>query len=197
MTDHRDPFVLRDRQPSEHWRRAERGKQRVRHQGHSNTLDAVAGAQRVGERVVDGEVFDEPRLLTVVDDALVEEAELPRQFRSRRDGAQEQQPVGMRVGIFTGPLVAGSMGSAERLEYTVIGDTVNTAARLESYRIDGDNSPCRILIGEATLLLVRDAVEVELVGELELKGKATPVTVYRVTAVRQPAAGEFEKGDRS
>ena len=60
VADHRDTFVVGERQPSEHRRGAERGKQRVgKTQGHPNTLDAVADPQRVGERIVDGEVFDE------------------------------------------------------------------------------------------------------------------------------------------
>jgi adenylate cyclase len=98
--------------------------------------------------------------------------------------ARNLPPVGMRVGIFTGPLVAGSIGSSERLEYTVIGDTVNTASRLESYKIEGDASPCRILIGDPTLKLVADAVSVERVGAIALKGKEQAVTAYRVTGVK-------------
>src|SRR5207249_4723415 len=68
---------------------------------------------------------------------------------------QEQQLpcVRLRVGVFTGPAVAGSLGSAQRLKYTTIGDTVNIAARLESYDKEQKeatfgHSSCRILIGE-------------------------------------------------
>ena len=99
----------------------------------------------------------------------------------------------MRVGIYTGPVVAGTLGSAERMKYTTLGDTVNTAARLESYDKDlflphFGNSPCRILIGESTLLHLGDRFETQKVGELTLKGKETRVTVHCVLGQR----GEVE-----
>jgi len=91
----------------------------------------------------------------------------------------------MRVGIYTGPLMAGSLGSADRMEYAVVGDTVNTASRLESFDKDsGDPRPtdecCRILIGETTYKLLAGQFQTELVGTLALKGKAGKVTVYQV-----------------
>ncbi len=99
----------------------------------------------------------------------------------------------MRVGIFTGPLMAGSLGSADRMEYAVVGDTVNTASRLESFDKDladdetGDAS-CRILIGETTYKLLDNQFHAKLVGILPLKGKAERVTIYRV--VREAAVQE-------
>jgi class 3 adenylate cyclase len=99
--------------------------------------------------------------------------------------AEGQQPLRMRVGIYTGPVVAGSLGSAERMKYTTIGDTVNTAARLESFdkdlmisRLSGKT--CRILIGESTLRLVEGIFDIEKIGELSLKGKTQRIGAYCV-----------------
>ena len=74
------------------------------------------------------------------------------------------------------------------MEYTVIGDTVNTASRLESFdktiATPTDERPCRILIGETTYTYVRDLCDAELVGECHLKGKNKPINIYRVLNAR-------------
>jgi class 3 adenylate cyclase/tetratricopeptide (TPR) repeat protein len=80
-----------------------------------------------------------------------------------------------RTGVNTGEVVAGDVSSGQRL---VTGDTVNTAARLEQ------SAPAmEILIGESTYALVRDAVTVEQVEPLPLKGKAEPVPAYLLVGV--------------
>ena len=90
----------------------------------------------------------------------------------------------MRVGIFTGPLVAGSIGSAERLEFTVLGDTTNTAARLESagkeVETDETTALCTILIGDATWKRLGGRFTTKLVGPMSLKGKANQIIVHSV-----------------
>ena len=90
-------------------------------------------------------------------------------------------PVQMRVGIFSGPAVAGCIGSTDRLEFTVMGDTVNTAARLESFDKDyAANDVCRILIGHSTFELVDGKFATEFVQTIELKGKSRKTSIYRV-----------------
>ena len=103
--------------------------------------------------------------------------------------------IGVRIGILTGPMVAGSLGSARRREYNVHGDTVNTAARLESFDRDSFApdyfaAPCRILLGESTLRLLGDVFQTEFLGEFQLKGKTHVLRIYRVY-------GRNEAGSRS
>jgi adenylate cyclase len=92
-----------------------------------------------------------------------------------------RSPVQMRVGIFSGPAVAGCIGSSNRLEFTIMGDTVNTAARLESFDKDyGSDDSCRILIGHSTFQLLDGQFRTEFVQSIELKGKNEKTTIYRV-----------------
>ncbi|NER23265.1 MAG: adenylate/guanylate cyclase domain-containing protein [Symploca sp. SIO1C2] len=88
--------------------------------------------------------------------------------------------VQMRVGIFTGPVMVGSLGSKERLEYGVIGDSVNIASRLESCEKHRQLSNCRILIAKETLVYLQEKFRVESWGSLSLKGKQQQIEVYRV-----------------
>ncbi|MCP4691392.1 MAG: CHASE2 domain-containing protein, partial [Desulfobacterales bacterium] len=89
--------------------------------------------------------------------------------------------VGARVGIFTGPAVAGLLGGSRRMKYTTLGDTVNIASRLESYdKSLAREAPCRILIGESTLRYLDDRFKTRPIGEVSLKGKDEKIRVYRV-----------------
>jgi adenylate cyclase len=95
-------------------------------------------------------------------------------------------PTGrVRVGIFTGPAVVGSLGGHESMKYTTVGDTVNTAARLESFSKDAFSSDAeradwRILIGDSTMQHLDGAFRIEDLGSHSLKGKQESIRIYRV-----------------
>lgn len=88
--------------------------------------------------------------------------------------------IQMRVGIYTGPVVAGSLGYKDRLEYGIIGDSVNIASRLESCCKERQPSNCRILIAQETLVHILGQFKVESWGPIELKGRRQTVEIYRV-----------------
>jgi adenylate cyclase len=121
---------------------------------------------------------------------------------NRRWAAESRPTTGMRVGVFTGAAVAGTLGSAERSEYVVVGDTVNTASRLESFDKslfppDPADRPCRILIGETTWGYLGNRFATERVGDVILKGKEQAVGVYRVLGWAPGIAATLPKGEQS
>ncbi len=122
--------------------------------------------------------------INAVNCALAMEQEL--RLLNRLYEEQELPTVGMRVGIATGQIVAGSLGSQDRLKYTTVGDTVNVASRLESFEKDltvdpyFKRSPCRILIEETTLQYVGKEFRVQKIGEVVLRGRVQKIRIYRV-----------------
>lgn len=86
--------------------------------------------------------------------------------------------VGFGVGVNCGPAVVGNIGCEFRMDYTAIGDTVNTAARLEANAPRGT-----VYISDAVYEQVKDRITVEDVGEIPLKGKSKGVFVYSVTGI--------------
>ncbi|MBH0200501.1 MAG: adenylate/guanylate cyclase domain-containing protein [Nitrospira sp.] len=93
--------------------------------------------------------------------------------------------VGMRIGIHTGPLLAGCVGSAHRMKYTTVGDTVNAAAHLESFGREAiaesqGRRPCRILVSESTAQLLGNRFQLDCIGEVHLKGKTQSMLAYRI-----------------
>lgn len=97
-----------------------------------------------------------------------------QRFNQQR-ACQDLPPLEMGIGINTGPVIAGNIGSATRMEYTVIGDSVNIAARLQ-----GLARPGEILVSEATYRAITGLVVAEPLAPTELKGKRIPVAIYRI-----------------
>jgi adenylate cyclase len=81
------------------------------------------------------------------------------------------------IGIHSGEMISGNIGSAalRRLDYTVIGDIVNTAQRLQSVA-----EPGQIIIGESSYDKIKESFKCTRVGEVKLKNKLNPITIYNV-----------------
>jgi adenylate cyclase len=104
--------------------------------------------------------------------AALEMRERLEEFNSERKDLN----LRIRIGINSGKALAGEIGSINKREYTVLGDTVNTASRLES----GVAKPMMIVIGENTFAAVQDEFEMRSLGKATLKGKEKEVAVFEV-----------------
>jgi class 3 adenylate cyclase/tetratricopeptide (TPR) repeat protein len=163
----------------------------------SRYFDRMATVIRAHEGTVEKFIGD--AVMAVFGIPLLHEDDALRAVRAARDmGAaidelsaelERDHGVGLaaRIGVNTGEVVSGDPSAGQRL---VTGDAVNLAARLEQAAAPGE-----VLIGESTYRLVRDAVDVRPVPELEVKGKARPVRAYRVTAVLDGGQGRPRRLD--
>jgi adenylate cyclase len=96
--------------------------------------------------------------------------------------AEGQEEIRIGVGINTGQVVTGAIGSSRALQYTAIGDAVNTASRL-----CGKAAPDQILISEATYAKVHDRVTVEPLPAVRVRGKAEELQVWNAIGIRSRA----------
>jgi len=147
---------------------------------HEGTLDNI-----IGDAVM--ALYGAPR--TAADDAVrairTAVAMQERMEKLRVRWSEEGRPeLHIRIGLSTGMVVHGNVGSDKRQEYTVIGDAANTAARLE--KVAGDYG-VGIAISGATYEEVSEQVEARLLGTVNVKGKEQTVEVYEVVGMRDQA----------
>jgi class 3 adenylate cyclase len=98
--------------------------------------------------------------------------------RMQRYNEANAQGLAFGIGVNTGTALAGNVGGKQRMEYTLIGDAVNLAKRLQENAAGGE-----ILLGESTYRKVRDRVEVRPVGPIQVKGRIAPESVYELLAL--------------
>jgi adenylate cyclase len=139
---------------------------------HGGTLDKFIGDSVMAQWGAPlGEVDDPDRALASAIAMMRTLDELNAQWK-----AEARPLLSMGIGINFGEAFAGNIGSERRLEYTVIGDTVNTASRLCSSARPGE-----ILVSESLKDALHSTPEMNQTAPLKLKNKKQPVTVFRVT----------------
>ena len=109
--------------------------------------------------------------------------------------AEGWPPLEMGIGINTGPVIVGNIGSAQRVKYGIVGAAVNTTSRIEANSIGG-----QVLIGEPTYNLTREVVRVEEPRTVMMKGIHRPLVFYPAVSMGPPydlalPLGERETGE--
>lgn len=136
-----------------------------------DAIMAVFGAPVVSPRDADNAVS-----------VAVEMLQALHQFnhRRRRDGSDD---IAIGIGVASGEVIAGSVGSTKRMDYTVIGDTVNLAARLEGANKYFGTS---VLLAESTVALLSAPPALRVIDRIRVKGKDTPLEVFEPLTYHEP-----------
>jgi adenylate cyclase len=136
---------------------------------HEGTLDKFLGDALLA---VFGAPFDQPQHpLRAVQAAIVMRRALAEMNRS-----QDAPKLQMRIAINSGIAITGDIGSPRRREFTVLGDTVNTASRIE----DEVAGPGEIVISGSTQSRIGSGIKVRALGARMLRGRTTPLDMYAV-----------------
>ena len=96
---------------------------------------------------------------------------------NRRWAAEGREQLDIGIGVNSGEMIAGNIGSSSIMSYTVIGDNVNLGARLESLN---KNYNSRIIISDATRVRLKGAYDLQSLGDVIVKGKTRPIAIFEV-----------------
>lgn len=152
---------------------------------HQGTLDKFIGDAIMA---VWGAPLPDPDHALHACQAAVDMAETLEQLNVQW-AAEGRPPLQAGYGISTGEVVVGNLGSAQRFSYTVIGDHVNLAARLEGLNKEYETTR-PILISESTYARIRGRASVRRLGSVRVKGKRQPVEIYELVDVERTSPGE-------
>ncbi|MDP8979562.1 MAG: CHASE2 domain-containing protein [Acidobacteriota bacterium] len=139
----------------------------VKYQGHVNKF--------IGDGIL--AIFSDEECVVAGDHAL-------RAVRCATEIVSTANNFKTGAGIHTGPAVVGNIGSPDKMEYTVLGDTVNLASRLESLNKEHHT---RLLMSGDTQAMLGDAVGVVCLGSVPVRGKSEPIPLYTVAALADVA----------
>jgi class 3 adenylate cyclase len=109
----------------------------------------------------------------------MEMQEKMKELRMEWEDLGYDEPLHIRIGINTGYATVGTFGSEDRLNYTILGSSVNLAARLEAAC-----QPDRITVGHATYSLIKNEIECESKGTIEVKGFSEPIKIYEIKGIK-------------
>ncbi|MDD2716028.1 MAG: adenylate/guanylate cyclase domain-containing protein [Candidatus Wallbacteria bacterium] len=144
---------------------------------HQGTLDKFVGDEIMALWGIPSQIQNHAELaIMACAKMLVKLRELQESWKQRNI-----EPFNIGMGLNTGELISGNMGSEKRMDFTVIGDTVNTAARLQSLTRE---YKCFLLISNSTYELVKHLVAASDIGEVQVKGKNKSIKVWRVDQIR-------------
>lgn len=146
---------------------------------HNGTIDKFIGDAIlifVGDPISDGEREDAYNAVKMA----IEMRQRMHQLRTKWFEEGMEQPFRVRIGINTGYCTVGNFGSDSKMDYTIIGSPVNLAARLEHLAHADD-----ILISYETYALIRDRIECQESGAIDVKGFSHKVKTYRVISTKE------------
>jgi hypothetical protein len=117
-----------------------------------------------------------------VRDAVIAALQMQKQlwFLNRDLAVEAQQPLYVGIGIHTGEFIAGNVGSEDKIDFTLLGDTVNLAARIERLA-----SRHQVLVSAATWQEIKPLAYAVQLPPIKVKGKSTPITLYSVRGIRR------------
>jgi adenylate cyclase len=143
---------------------------------HGGTLDKYVGDEIIGLFGAPVELADAPaRAVRCALDMLKALEEF-----NRIRAAESKEELRIGIGLNTGPVIAGAIGSSRTLQYTVIGDAVNVAARLCSVAKADE-----IIISPSTMAQCFNQVIAEQREPVQVKGKAEPIQIWNVTGLQE------------